>query len=409
MQPQVEVKMKKIVSLLIAVVFALGAVAQKKAIAQARTYIKSGKELEKAEKLMRDLLKDSANRNNPKIWVALGDAVRMQYDKGNEKLYLKQKYDTAALFNNAKKLFLVYEAFDSIDAKPDKKGKVQLKYRSRHAQILNGMRPNLYNGASFFLRKHDYANAWDYYDMYIQCAQHPLFQEYSYADNDTLMTTAAYRALYSAYRLHDMDKTYKYLSLAEKDTAQLDNTWRYLAETQLLSNDTTAYVATLKRGFERYPAHTFFFPRLVDYYNMNQLADSADTIINDALATDSTNVLFLFAKSTALLNAQKYDDCIAMTQKLMQLNDSMPEAYCNMGLAYYNQALLEDTTGKRTRKKRQAVNALYEKSRPYLEKYRELAPQQQAKWVPALYTIYLNLNMGKQFEEIDNIRAAMSK
>ena len=100
--------MKKLLFFLIAVALATGANAQKKAIAQARIYIKSGKDLEKAEKLMNDLLRDSANRDNQKIWLALGDAVRMQYEKGNEKLYLKQKYDTTALFNNAKKLFLIY-------------------------------------------------------------------------------------------------------------------------------------------------------------------------------------------------------------------------------------------------------------------------------------------------------------
>lgn len=401
--------MKKLLFFLIAVALATGANAQKKAIAQARTYIKSGKDLEKAEKLMNDLLRDSANRDNQKIWLALGDAVRMQYEKGNEKLYLKQKYDTTALFNNAKKLFLIYESFDSIDALPDKKGKVQLKYRDKHAQILNAMRPNLYNGASFYLRKLDYKNAWDYYDIYLQCAEQPLFTGYNYAENDTLMKTAAYRALFCAHRMQDMDKTYKYLEMAEKDSSLLDNIWRYLAETQIYNADTTAYVATLKKGFGKYPAHPFFFPRLVDYYNMKQMPDSADLFVSNALATDSTNTLFLFAKSTILLNAQKYEECIDVTQKLMVLNDSMPEAYCNMGLAYFNQALMLDATGKRTRKKRQAVNQLYEKSLPYLEKYREMEPQQQSKWVPALYTIYLNLNMGKQFEEIDRIRENMTQ
>ena len=47
----------------------VAAVAQKKAINQAQTYIKSGKNLDKAEKLMEDLLKDSLHRENIKIWI----------------------------------------------------------------------------------------------------------------------------------------------------------------------------------------------------------------------------------------------------------------------------------------------------------------------------------------------------
>ena len=47
------------------------AVAQKKELGQARAYIKSGKDFDKAEKLMTDLLKDPANRQNPRIYQIL--------------------------------------------------------------------------------------------------------------------------------------------------------------------------------------------------------------------------------------------------------------------------------------------------------------------------------------------------
>lgn len=39
-----------------------------------------------------------------------------------------------------------------------------------------------------------------------------------------------------------------------------------------------------------------------------------------------------------------------------------------------------------------------------MERYRKLAPNEKDKWVPILYTIYLNLNMGKEFDEIDRFR-----
>ena len=45
--------------------------AQKKEIAQARTFIKSGKSLDKAEAMMRKLLNDSSNQSNTKIHVTL--------------------------------------------------------------------------------------------------------------------------------------------------------------------------------------------------------------------------------------------------------------------------------------------------------------------------------------------------
>lgn len=45
----------------------------------------------------------------------------------------------------------------------------------------------------------------------------------------------------------------------------------------------------------------------------------------------------------------------------------------------------------------------YRKALPYLERYRQLAPDMKDRWSRPLYTIYLNLNMGKEFDEIDKI------
>ena len=400
--------MKKIFLTICLACFAMLVTAQRKTIDQAQTFIKSGKNLDRAEKLMTDLLKDSAYRQNKKVWTTLVDAVKVQYDQGNQKLYLKQKYDTAALFNNANKLLALCLQFDSIETIPDKKGKVNIKYREKHAEMLNAVRPNIYNGASFYLRKLDFKNAWMFYEAYIECANKPMFANYKYMETDTLMEKAAYRALYCAYRMGSLEKTLKYQQLAEKDTTYLENIIQYVAEMQFQSKDTIAYVNTLKRGFDIAPKNTFFFPRLVDYYNLKEETDSAWVFIENALESDSTNVLAVFAKSSALLNAKRYDECIDITSKLIALNDSMPEAYCNMGLAYYNQALMLEEKQmkekKRTKKQKAAVNALFEKSLPYMEKFRQMAPEQQAKWLPALYTIYFNLNMGKEFDEIEKLR-----
>ena len=78
--------------------------AQKKEIQLAKDQVKSGKNLPQAQASMQKLLADSANRSNKKIWNLYFDAVRKQYEQGNEKLYLKQKYDTAQLFNFTRQL-----------------------------------------------------------------------------------------------------------------------------------------------------------------------------------------------------------------------------------------------------------------------------------------------------------------
>ena len=54
-------------------------------------------------------------------------------------------------------------------------------------------------------------------------------------------------------------------------------------------------------------------------------------------------------------------------------------------------------------KTKSKIGSLYTKALGYLEEYRKREPQDKDKWAVALYTIYLNLNMGKEFEEIDKL------
>ena len=57
--------------------------AQKKELSQARAILKSGKGIEQAEKLMTGLLKDSANRDNKRIYAVWYESVLMQYQAVN--------------------------------------------------------------------------------------------------------------------------------------------------------------------------------------------------------------------------------------------------------------------------------------------------------------------------------------
>lgn len=140
----------------------------------------------------------------------------------------------------------------------------------------------------------------------------------------------------------------------------------------------------------------------MDYYTNADSLNEALLLADKALAVDSDNELFMLAKSTVLLNIGKYDDCISLSDSLIQKNDTLPEPYFNAGTAYLNKILILERD-KQTSKNKKQIKNLYKKARPYLEKYREYAPDNKDKWGHALYRIYLNLNMGKQFDEIDKI------
>ena len=80
--------------------------------------------------------------------------------------------------------------------------------------------------------------------------------------------------------------------------------------------------------------------------------------------------------------------------------------YLNAGLAYFNRAVEEEKTARTSRDLKKKVAASYRGALPYMEQYRRMAPNDQSRWLLPLYTIYLNLNMGKEFEEMDNLMKA---
>ena len=388
--------MTRTITILCCLLIALTTAAQKKELNQARTFIKSGKEkdLITAEKLMTGLLNDSANRQNPKIYLTWYEAVELQYQAANEKLYLRQQYDTAQFFSLIRRLHLIAETLDTLDSKQ--------KYRERHAQQMNSLRRNLYAGGTWHVKKEQFDEAYSFFQTYLDAASQPLFKGYDYQLNDTLMPQAGYWATYCAYKLQRPDSVLCYHEWALRDTSKAVYTLQYLCEAYRQMGDTASLVKTLHEGFDRFPTHPYFFPRLADYYTAHQDYQTVLKLTTEALKNDEDNKMFLLARSVAQLNLEQYDDCLATSEHLIALDDDMPEPYLHWATVKLNQAL-ELEKKNQPRLYRKQLTQLYTDARPYMEAYRKLAPADRQHWAPALYRIYLNLNMGKQFEEIDRL------
>ena len=389
-------KIKRITITIGCILLSVVCVAQRRQIGDARTILKSGKNLDKAEKLMTDLLKDSANLENPRIYDVWLEAVEKQYGQLNEKMYKKEKIDTVQLFTLTKRMFTIAERLDSLDMLPDKKGKVNLQYRKANSEKLMTYRPNLFFGGAYYVRKSEFDKAFDLFETYIDCSQQPLFEAQDLMNTDTRMGEAAYWASYSGYRMNDPVKTLRYIELARRDTAKLESTLLYAAEAWRMLNDETQYQTILWEGFRLNPHSSYFFPRLIDSYTARGNYEQGLAVANEALKSDSLNQLFLFAKSTMQLNLGQYADCLMTSEQLINMNCEMADAYYNAGTACLNIILKMDS-----RNHKKQIKRMYQRALPYMEAYRRLAPQEKDRWAPALYRIYFNLNMGKQFDEIE--------
>ncbi len=407
----------RIITIICSLLLALCAAAQKKELNQAEAYLKSGKDFDKAEKLMVGLLQNPEHRANKKIYLMWYRSVVAQYEAANEKLYLKQKYDTAQFFGLIRRMYQVAESLDSVDARPDKKGRVRPDYRKRHAEQLNVLRHNLYSGGIYQYRKADYDKSYGFFSTYLDTGSQPLFSGYDYGVRDSIMPQVAYWATLSGYMLQRPDSVLRYADVALRDSSKREYVLQYMCEAYRWPKDSayladhrfdqdSAMVATLRLGMSEFPQHPYFFPRLADWYTAHMMPDSVLAIADRGLKVNPDNQLFLLAKSVAQLNLNQDNSCVATSQRLIELNDTLPEPYYNIAMVYLNKALMLEEQNE-PRRNRDRLQQLYQLARPYMENYQRLAPDDQRRWAPALYRIYFNLNMGRQFDKIDKMMRKM--
>ena len=230
---------EKLLALLLLLIIPCLALAQKTKntvrheLSQARSILKSKRGVEQAEQLMTKLLKDSANRQDKRIYAVWYESVLMQYEVVNEKLYMKQRQDTAQFFELTRRLFTVAESLDSLDMRPDRKGRVSPDYRKDNASQLMKYRPNLFAASTYYIRKGDFKKAYVFSECYMDCASQPLFSAYHLDSTDHHMPEAAYWATYCGYRMTDPVLTLRYRQLALKDTSRTEYTLQYMAEARL--------------------------------------------------------------------------------------------------------------------------------------------------------------------------------
>ena len=375
----------------------------RKEMSTARTNIKAGKDLDKTESSMRKLLEDSRNYSDVRIHRLLFDALKKQYDQVNEKAFLKQKYDTASIFQITQRMFIALHNLDSLVTCPDSLGQVNMKYRKDDAAVLAPYYNNLYSAGVFYLNHQKYKEAISCLDTYRQALYWPLFSGNELKTDSLHINHAGYLILVCGYHSKDYTASLKYRDEALSYEHKKEQALQYVTDIYASTKDTANYVKYLKEGVKYFPRSTYFVPRLIDYFCNSEDYSNALEVTNYALKADSTNLPVCIAQQTILLNLGKYDDCIRLGEQLIAGNDSLASVNYNIAISYYTKAQnMEKRTDLKVKERNKQIKNLYTKCRPFMERYRKLQPDDRDRWKPVLYTVYLELNMGKEFTEIEN-------
>ena len=319
----------------------------------------------------------------------------------NMKAYLKQPCDTAALFNTLLNMYGNLYKCDSLDAIPNPNGVVKLKYKSKTSGLRAKHLPNILNGGKYYLAKNNFATAYSFFDTYSTYTQPTV----------AMLPKVAYWATFSSYKLGQHANTLKYIDRAfevvdAKDGAILQE---YKCRTHLALNDEKSYEEDLVKGVRTYPDHDFFFVNLTDVYSEKHMYKEGLALADSLIAVDSKKPLYWFSKSKIELSENNYDKCIEYSDSTILRDSTYTDAYYNKGISYMNQALIRQDgasaklTDPKSLEDKKAIESLYRKAQPCMEMVRKLEPENIERWGRHLYRIYMYLNRGKEFEEIDKL------
>jgi hypothetical protein len=319
----------------------------------------------------------------------------------NTKAYLKQPCDTAALFNTLLNMFGNLYKCDSLDALPNPNGSIKLKYKSKTSSLRAKHLSNILNGGKYYLAKNNYSAAYNFFDVYYTYTQ----------SSDDKLSMVAYWATFSSYKLGQYANTLKYIDKAFDvvDAANGAVLQEYKCRSHKALNDEKAYEEDLLKGVGEYPEHDYFFVNLVDIYCEKRKFTEGLTLADSLISIDSEKPLYWFSKSKIELADNDYNKCIEYSDSTIRRDSTYIDAYYNKGISYLNLALIRqdgactDITDPKCMEDRKAIESLYRKAQPCMEMVRKLEPENKDRWGRHLYRIYMFLNRGKEFEEIDKL------
>ena len=360
-----------------------------------------------AVKMVEELARDSVLALEPRLFDLGKEAQILVNDEENEKIYLGKSYDTIRFFNSTYGIFDYILKCEKVEQKRLAEDGKKMKYHKGNGATLRRYYSNLCAAGRFFHSKKKYGEVVKFMEMALDVPFYPIWgsdrdivQRKGYTDN-------AFLFLRSAFFNKEYEKVEKYKEVVMRDTSYRNNTLEMLSLAKLGKGDTVGYVNYLVQGIREYPLSPFYFSRLTDYLTERKDYRRALALADSMLTVDKDNVLFLVSKSVSLLNLQRNVEAIEVSQKILGIDSTIVAPLFYIGAAYCNLAndLKLPTNINSMAYKTVAAKQkyYYTEARPYMERYREAMPDEKKRWAPLLYRIYLSLNMGKKFAEIEKI------
>ena len=198
----------------------------------------------------------------------------------------------------------------------------------------------------------------------------------------TVDTVYIFNAGLAAYRAQNFDKAIEHFKEAAKYDYNGARTYSLISDSYKQKKDTLEALQTLKEGFEKYPEDNIILTNMIQIYlNMNKTED-AMKYLKMAIEQDPDNASYYFAQGRLYEEQEMEQEAIDAYKNAIEKNNEYFDAYYNLGALYYNKGVeqidLANSVPAGNNEKYieeiKKADKWWEKALPYMEKCRELKP-----------------------------------
>lgn len=379
-------------------IMAMLAVAATSAFAQDIKSILKAKDYAEAQSQLNSCLSSLSNEDKAKAYNKLVEISMQKVNKEqailNENQVMQQMgqkgdkaVDMEGLCASLTKALNDAAECDKYDMMPNAKGKIAPKFHKKNQTALWGLRAHLINAGQDCLKKNDNAGAFAFYETYVNSGTSPLFADIDKVKSpDLYLGEVARVAGTIAYQAKDYDVANKYCDIALNDTASykdaLSLKMGIMQQTMKTKEDSLKCLKQFEDLYAKDNSENLFANLATLYGNLGQ-KDKQAKLISDRIASDPNSFMAWAVKGQTEMNENKWDE--AMTD-FKKANAIKPNALVLTWLGFCNNNKAADIQDVKQQKE------LLKETQGYLEKARELDPnQQEANWSYLLYNTYYNL------------------
>lgn len=373
--------MKRFFLSLLISVFVLGGFAQRGKVNSALNSI-DAKDLTKAKEAIDAALVHHKTVDYPKTYYALGRLAQASYEAKDENLNLYTD-----------PLMVAYESYQKA---------MEIDEKSQIDKMIIIQYPILSNDfLEWAISEFEAEN----YDKALSAFETLLEIQASDKYMGAVDTAVVFNAGLTAYNAKDYEKAIMYYDKCiemeyEGGTPYLR---KYLTYSDM--GDLENAEGTLVEAFQKYPEDNQVLLQLIDFYLINEMDQEAFEYINKAKEKDNANFSLYWAEGVLYMKQDKYDEAIEALTNSIELKPDLFDTQFNMGVCYYNKAssMFDAANDIMDNAKYNAAveeaMLVFEKSLPYMERARELKPDDMAT-LTSLRELYYRLKLMDKYDEV---------